>query len=645
MSNVMHLNAEFNRLTEVLTQLRNEIVNLKDAGEIPADKIQQFEQATAELRELYKKLDPTEEFHFFAVTEEINYAATNWLKAPENIGPEITAHSTAFTMMGYVHSMLASKAVNIQALLATKSHAYKELFEMGQGQDRESGRILSEIPETALSYLIRKVNSALSFFQGKQPPLFQFDEASGTGYLLHDGMVVQPVDGITAVESLTNANNLLGKTRVNTDRVIVWDDHYRQFESSLHKSGRWSWVKGFFKSGAYEQTQMADDLRKMMADKGASNLSELFMPANINAGVPYKLDGEIKLAKGLCCGEFPSDAMTKFTGADQKIPVMTKKPDGKMEFSQYQAISELDDGQREAILALRQNQASESTSRHIFDETGRKQEEQKALSGTGVHPISAFLSGAGAGFTLQYGVEGFSKYYNEGKLPWNYRPAEWEEINNRAQKSAVLGGVSAVVHNYTLPKVAESLGTFKEMTPNRLYSQGLSNSYAAAGAGAIAGFVTHSLSSGYDYWKGELTGSELALDIADAAGRAIPGAVGSAVGHYLAPANVQIPILSSIAPVGGYLGSILGGVAGNMVYDTAKYYTFEGARKISRRSVRSGISQSYVPSSENENNIFAEAEQEEERTQEAEEMAISEIGAEKPEDEDRSSNPDEGVEA
>ncbi|MCL6272083.1 hypothetical protein M3P05_19355 [Sansalvadorimonas sp. 2012CJ34-2] len=582
------LHAQFKRLTGEATNLRNEIVNAQDKADLP-EKIKQFEAVSEKLRALYKKLDPPEEYNFFAVTEEVNYAATNWLKAPQNIGAEVAGHSIAFSTMSNIHQLYLSRAAAIQGINKAKYLALLELEDLMKGTNRMSGvhgidqsaaGNIGRVNETGLNFLFRKLHAAYAYFRGEQPPVFQYEPDVGPENLNHQGLIAQAVDGLSPQETLDKAQELLKNTSLNTDRVMIWDDHFRHFEASLHKSGRWSWVKSFFKSGAYENTKMADDLRQLMTERGANSLDELFMHSHAEGGIPFMEGDAIQMAKGFC----PAEARQKFHESSE-IPVLARNDQNEYTFTgEYRKLSDLSDEQRQNLFDIRRDQAHETAKTEIHEETQAKLDQQEKLSGTGVHPLSAFATGAAIGYTLQYGVDGFGKYYNEGKLPWHYKPRDWEEINSKASRTALVSGVSSAVQNYALPHVAKSYSLFENMTPAQLRSKGLINEYTAVGAGAIAGFTSHTLTSGYGYWQGEMTGKELALDVADAAGRAIPGAIGSAVGHYLMPTNVQIPVISTLAPIGGYIGSIAGNIAGNMAYDTAKHYVFEGVRKLRGQS-------------------------------------------------------------
>ena len=570
-------------VVEAMTNGRND--------ETVQNALHKMERAKARLKELYEEADPPEQLCLFTVQEKRDNSSQHGLKVSSEGGLEAASQGASFAIAGAMQAFQATQLEGRLRLNALYQAAYDRLNEVITHVAQYSSEPLdgTKTSERGI-YLARMLLSIRSILRGKELPVHLPLGESGAHALFWDGKEYLPVHANTASAALDYIQKHAHDGLKGPDRYSVASDHYSQLQESLAKMGWWAWLKSFFKADSYQHDHLYGQLRDVMKLRKVSRLSDIIEPRTDVAGKPYfEIQGPDDPQPQLRLYSEQADhflSELEWGSLDENnVPVLQVTHDVDegpvFEYRGERALTEQD---REALFRLREGAAVDMARREVEKhvQTERLKNKQFKVRGTGVGPLQAGLTGMATGYSIQRITDMVSKYYNDGITPLSYKDEDWEEQNRRATFSGAVAGVSAIVSNYALPYIASSYGLFEKALPSELRSQGIADVYGAVGTGVVTSLTARTLSSAYGYWDGKLSGTDFVLDVTDAAGRALPTALGSVAGHSLFPHSVNIPVLSYLTGVGGYLGSAAGAVVGNVVYDTAKYYVQKGVHKTTK---------------------------------------------------------------
>ncbi|CAM3707760.1 hypothetical protein [Parendozoicomonas haliclonae] len=594
---------ELQALEMLISQQNQQIAQMTDNGEHEGveELLSQVEKLKERFRELYKEIELATEFEWFAITESLDYSASNWVKIGDEGGLEVAAQAMSYKVMSSIVEARAGQELAEKSLNDLRTYVYRLMEQTRDGSTRIlAGQIGAELDENVMTYLTRQLSTAWNAIQGLsgeqgwfsrqqtpyELPAHYTEAASGGTPLLNIRNSSHYVtSGLTLQETLEQIKAAAASGSVQPDKYIVSEAQLQDMRNSLSKSGWGAWAKSFIWSDAYKPDQQSETLREILAQRNTS-LHNLFT-SGVTGGIPVHV---IDTANGIDEYRFISDAsMPEYAAKAQEElnkanpKVLTLKytgKDGKIKLGSERLT---DARQQQIEEALVDREASRAENAVDLKVAQNKLENQGILKKVGSRAASVGMSaGMGwiTGMFMQGAVDAVSKYHNEGVLPWNYTAKDREEMNDRAFSTGKVMAANAAVSDLVLPYVADSRHYFEGVSGQGLLNQSLTGKYEASIAGGIAGVATRSAMAGYQYWNGEISGSDLAWDIADATARAVPVTVGSIAGHALLPYTFQVPVLSTILPV-GFMGAVAGSMAGSAAYDTAKYYAGSGIQKLS----------------------------------------------------------------
>ncbi|WP_281649075.1 hypothetical protein [Parendozoicomonas sp. Alg238-R29] len=526
---------ELIELDKNIKEMQKTIAQMVRTGEHTGlqQKKDEIDVMTERFQTLYEQIQIPTDFEFFAVSEHFDYEASHIVKWTSDSGVELGSQVAANQILSGLATSEASKMIandNTQRILRDVGHHMNMLRNKG---DMYAG-------ETLLQYITRKLAQSWSILKGEYPsPSFDKSDNLVTPVLEVQGIKNQIVEGFSIDDTIKQLHDAHINTsgRLKPDHSLVHPDHLKEMQEALNNASWTAYLKSFFGKGKYQQSYLALNVQNLLKQRGFRHLDELVGSNRVPAG--------------------------SLTGDEAKDKVFLNQIAGE----QQDEISK---------------EASKESQGYKIINTGN------AVIGT----VTAGVTAGFSGYALQYGLDAGTKYYNEGVLPWDYTAKDSEEVYNRAVQTGTLSSVSGALNYWVLPEVVKHREYFTHVTPEALKRTGIANHYAGAVAGGIAGFTARALSSGYSYLRGDLSGKDYAYELADAGARTLPTMAGSALGHYLLPYSfntfglAQLPIIgmpfAAVAnAVGPTVGSIVGSVGANILYDTGKYHIFNGFKQAS----------------------------------------------------------------
>ncbi|MTI13340.1 hypothetical protein E1189_09985 [Sansalvadorimonas verongulae] len=324
--------------------------------------------------------------------------------------------------------------------------------------------------------------------------------------------------------------------------VMLPQEQRKELIELMDNASNIEWLKGKFGQGHYEITELSERVQAILDKLGRRHVDEVFVSSRLSV---------------------------------------------KDDLSQEVTLEEL--GARH---------------KKLIEEELEKQQKVSTVSGVSSAlydtASAAFIAGLTAS-TVQGVVDMGSKYYNEGKLPWDYTTKESEEMQKRAMVTATWGAAHGAIHNRAMAYMTSKRGDFTGLSAKVLENTGISaHRYTGAVAGAAASIGTSALSAGYSYYQGDIDGKQFIYKLVDSGARAVPTFAGGVVGHYLFPYSTGSLGLSNVPLLGGALslveralgpslGSLGGSIGGSIAYDTAKHYLFSGMQAASDYYYGTGI--------------------------------------------------------
>ena len=582
-----------------------QILQLMESGQHAGlqERADQVEDMRKRFDTLLREVGSPEGYEFFAVTETIDYEASHWIKMTDDSGVEVASQGVSYKIMG---NLVRAKGDELFAL--TEAADLKTLVNrILDGTLTWEGVVKDGAAEEGyMNYLTRRLATAWAVIQsrftgqagGDIPPMY-IDDPSMMGPVMRmQGVSLRLVNGLTVRKALDEMREVMtAPDKIQPDKFVVTDEQYREMKNALDKVGWYAWLKSFISPDAYQPSREATDLQDMLKHRG-TGLYGLVQKGGLQGGLPVhvidKATGESQhgFTSDLANSDLAEKARVHLDG--DKPSILVQEIDSSVEGSDPVYRSE--ELTADVLVKIeRQRVESEVANARKAMEgeidrrtTGSSHSWANKAWGT----VMAAGTGMATGYTLQRAVDISSTYYNEGVLPWDYTNKESERQNERAVKTGGLMAISGTINHFVLPRVAEANNYFTGVTGKTLLSDGLRGKFEASVAGGISGFAAHGLESSYRYMTGSMSASDLALDLADSAGRTVFTTAGSAVGHALLPYSFDVPYISTYLPI-GFVGAVAGSMAGSALYDTAKHYTKAGAGVVSNYIYGSSSSADY----------------------------------------------------
>ncbi len=584
---LVELEAQITARTQKAKQLR-------EAGDdASADALtQEATQLEQRFAELYPAVGMAYQFTWYGVTETADYDAGHWLKMSDEGGIHAAAQAVNYKLMSSMVIARGNDEIQKQALSDLLTYAKTVLDQTREGIGRiGAGQYGAMEAESSYGYLTRQLMTVWTALHKRM------GSSSGVGYdvpaqyFSHAGLsapIMRIRDsnhfvatGLTLQDSLQQIADAtpMGGTTIRPDKIVVSEQQLHEMHETLSKSGWWAWFKSFVSPNAYQESVEATQLREVLA-RYQSSLDNL-MIAGVEGGLPVRIinsatnTNEIVFVNPRLSPHLQEPALAALSKRQPKLLVVT---DGKLSSEKLTDadIQQVDDARVRSETRKMQRLAEEKLTPPNPNDRGTLRSLGDKAWGTAV----AAGTGMATGYVVQRGVDMASTYYNEGITPWQQSEKEAKAQHERAVKTGTIMAANAAVSHVVLPHVAEHSGYFNGLTGTAIVSNSLKGKYEASIAGGIAGAVTQSAMSGYDYWQGNIGASELAVNVADAVGRGVFTTAGSIAGHTLMPYSLDVPIVSSFLPIGN-VGAVLGSVAGNVAYDTVKHYSKQGAGLVS----------------------------------------------------------------
>ncbi len=562
-----------------------EILKLLMAGdkEQAETKIARVEEMKSEFSRLYGLIAPAGDFEFFVVQESLNFAPHNWVKITNGSGIEVAGQASALKVLGSLYDSTAEYRQTIYHWDDLEKVVSEGLQSINHYDD-----LKSTIGEDKLEYFTRKLVSLWAHVRGDDvktvyPDAKRVEQSRLYPIFRAQGKTHHVVTALTTEKSLQEAI-IASEGGTPPDRILMFESQINEVKSALGKAGWGAWLKSWYSKDAYADSQMARDAKTITRLLNGSSFEQVVSSNGMQGDLPVKITSRSGETGVLYVSESSSPELyikAKAHLMDETPKILVQERNGRSSKHSYKKYEKITDDMAELIDSGRVKRAIKE-SQHELNKAIEERRNLVRPNGRLWGSVVAAGTGMATGYFLQRGVDMTSAYYNNGTLPWNATEKESEEQSNRATYTGALTALSSVVNYNVLPYVAKGQNLFENVTPQALQTTGIQNNFTtAAVAGGISSMVTRSVASGYQYWKGDISGRDMAMDVLDAAGRAVPSAIGGAVGHYLFPyAMPEIPLVSQMLPV-NHIGSIAGTMVANAAYDTTLHYTAAGVRGVS----------------------------------------------------------------
>ncbi len=596
--------AQRQQLNEQAEKLQQEIFELSQsvaqriysgAGQATPSELEQLEILNKELQASISQGVPPEHFDFYAVTESVDYASGHWLKLEGDSGLELAGQAVSFKTLSHLYDTQAEHLTAVARWQDTYTAAQELLDDAFSQLDSMTGvdRFGAQERENLYARLVRKLTASLALAAGESPhPPLAVQPNPGKPVIRTRGTNFQVLSEPSTQKSLETMRRALSmEGEPPPDAFLINEEQLDSMRRALKKTGWGAWFKSFIQPDAYEATAEAEDLRDLMRSQGCTGLNALIQSNGLRGGLPVLISSE---------GPDASTLISFITSATH--PDLAREAELVLNDAHPQVLvidaSVLDDPTQVRTGIVRTTPLDATLQERIEREAlsrearlmqgklhakmqGWRQAQEQGLAVKAWGTLMAAGSGMATGYAVQRGLDTIKQYYNEGVFPWSCTEKEAQEQHARALRTGGLMAISGAVNHLLLPTMRWNDGEAPHLlSPYRLRTQGIKNDFSGALAGAVSGLAARSIFSGYEYWQGDKTAYEITTELADAAARSVPTAVGSVAGHWVLPWAFDMPYLSTFLPI-GYVGAVAGGLLGNLAYDTAKHYIQVGATTIS----------------------------------------------------------------
>ena len=593
---------ELMMLQKSINEMRLTLKEQNGVNQSDANLKEELQALEKQFNERYKDVGMAYELNWYGITETIDYGANSWLKMADasNSGIHAAAVGSNYKVMSALVELEAAKDIQREGLRDLLVYVRTLLEDTRKRRGLMPNESINTFLTRQLATVWTALNARLTGAQANSgypsssyalPAQYLEKNANYNPYTASVVRINDTSHFVTSGRTLQQTLDQMAEVlpeqtnKLRPDKVIVSEHQFRQMKEVLNRSGWMAWLKSFVNPDAYHASTEADQLRTLLAQNNRANLSDL-VATGMEGGAPVRIIdpanqiNEIVFVNQRVLPEYQKAAEREFSKEQPQLLVIKETESGRVFTSERVGRSrsrQIDVARLESETKKMDQLVEARANPHLPDQHSGM---LRKIADQTLSTLTAAGTGMATGYFVQRGVDAASKYHNEGIAPWRLSNKELEAQHERAIKTGTVMAANAAVSHLTLPYVAERSGYFSGLSGIALRNQALKSRFEASIAGGIAGTITQSSMAGYQYWQGNLSAGELAVNVADATGRGLFTTLGSMSGHALAPYSFDVPYVSNLLPIGN-VGAVLGSFAGNVAYDTVKHYIKGGVQQVS----------------------------------------------------------------